>query len=170
MKLQKFVKILNHKPTMEELKIAGEFFKKYGKNIFSNNYILLALLEEKWSKQKRSKLLSLSWIIEMEIRREYRKEKTYFKNMLPLYRYFEDYMSEGCAFFGNWRVPFEEWEDLAKEQTDILKILIERNQLKSFRRTKIFFDFLKKCDKRTELLIEKKYLNEEELADPMGRA
>ena len=98
MKLQKFVKILNHKPTMEELKIAGEFFKKYGKNIFSNNYILLALLEEKWSKQKRFKLLSLSWVIEMEIRRECNKEKTYFKNMLPLYRYFEHYMGHGCDF------------------------------------------------------------------------
>ena len=59
----------------------------------------------------------------METDAQRRKGETHFDNILPVYRYFADYMNCGCAFFGNKRIPWEEWKDLAKEQVDILKIL-----------------------------------------------
>ena len=163
MKLQQFINVLDKSD-----EIAHTFFKKHGKNIFSNNYILFSLLKEKWNQKTLLKLFRLEEIIDFDLRREYNKEKTYFKNMLPLYRYFEHYMGHGCAFFGNRRLPFEEWEDLAKEQTDILKILIERNQLKSFKRTKIFHQFNAKCSQRVDLFEKKGYLHESDFDVPSG--
>ena len=163
MKLQQFIDILDKSD-----ETAHTFFKKYGKSVFINNYVLLSLLKKKWSKKNFIKLFTLRGIIEMEIRREYSKEKTYFKNILPLYRYFEDYMSYGCVFFCNWRIPFEEWEDLAKEQTDILKILVEKNQLKSFKRTNLNKEFGKKYRKRLDYFLKKGYITDYDLGAPSG--
>ncbi len=68
-------------------------------------------------------------------------------------------MFYGCSFFGSTRVPFEEWEDLAKEQMDILKILIEKNQLKSFKRTKLYREFGKKYRERLDYFRKKGYIH-----------
>ena len=163
MKLQKFIDILD-----EYGRVAIEFFKKNGKDIFTNDHLLLALMAEKWSRKKRLKLVRLGWIIDMEIDKQYCKEKTHFDNILLLYHYFADYISGGCAFFGSKRIPWEEWKDLAKEQDDILKTLVEKNQLKNFRRTKIFHKFADKCNERADLFMEKGHLQECDFDVPSG--
>ena len=152
MNTQKFINILDQKGI-----IASDFFEQHGRDIFINDKLLLALIKEEWGRKKWLKFIRVGWIIGMEIRREYGKEKTCFDNMLPIYRYFSDYMDCCCSFFGNKQVPFEEWEDLAKEQVDILKTLVEKNQLKSFRRTKLYLNFCDKYDKREEELVKKGY-------------
>ena len=154
MKLQQLVDIWD-KYDNSEL----DFFQKKGKNVLQSEQLLLKLLELKWSKQKRLKLVTLAWMIRCDIRARHFgfEEEIHFSNILPIYRYFEDYMSCCCAFFGNKQVPFEEWEDLAKEQVDILKMLVEKNQLKSFRRTKIYLEFCDKYEKREEELVKKGY-------------
>ena len=154
MKLQKFIDILD-----QYGRVAMEFLKKNRKDIFTNDHLLLALMAEKWSKKKHLKLVRLGWIITMDIGSEHFGGKRYF-DILPVYKYFADYMNCGCAFFGNKRIPWEEWKDLAKEQVDILKILVEKNQLKSFRRTKIYREFRKKYGDRIDLLKQKGYLSD----------
>ena len=155
MKLQKFISILDQSDI-----VAIEFFRKNGKDVFTNNHLLFALMEEEWSRKKNLKLFGLGWIIDMETDAQHRKGEIHFDNILPVYRYFADYMNCGCAFFGNKRIPWEEWKDLAKEQVDILKILVEKNQLKSFRRTKIYREFRKKYGDRIDLLKQKGYLSD----------
>ena len=163
MKLQKFIDILNQKK-----KIAGDFFEKHGTNIFTTDKLLSALLAEKWSEHKYFKLSSLGEIIRFDLGRKCEKKKFYFDNMLPMYCYFADYINCGCTFFSSKLIPFEEWEDLAKEQVDNLKILVEKKQLKSYRRTKIFREFGEKCSKRTDLFEKKGYLNEHDFIFPSG--
>ena len=162
MKLWKFIEILD-----EPDKIPLKFFRKHGKNVFIDNKLLLALMQEKWSKQTHCKLICLDWIITMDIGASHFGEKRCFE-ILPIYKDFSDYMSGGCSFFGNKRIPWEEWEDLAKEQVDILKILIEKNQLKSFRRTKLYREFRKKYGDRIDKFKEKGYLSDLDFNAPSG--
>ncbi len=152
MKIQKFIDILD-----EYGRVAIEFFKKTGKDIFTNDHLLLALMEEKWSRKKILKLFRLGWIIDMEIDTQCRKEKTHFDNILPIYRYFADYMNCGCAFFGDKRIPWEEWEDLAKEQVDLLQTLVEENKLEKFEDDKRYHAFCDKYEQREEELVKKGY-------------
>ena len=166
--VKEFIDILDQKGI-----VASEFFQYNGRDIFTNAKLLLALLEEKWSKQKRLKLVRLGWIIDMKIRKKYSGNrsdgKQNFDSILPIYRYFADYMNWGCSFFGNRRIPFEEWEDLAKEQVDNLKILVEKNQLKNYRRTKIELAFGEKYRKRLAFFEKVGYLNELDFMDaPSG--
>ena len=165
MKLQQFIDILDKSD-----ETVNAFFKKHRKNILQSERFLLELLKLKWNKKKRLKLVQLAWMIKCDLRTRYFKdgEETYFNSIPPLYRYFEHYMGHGCDFFANRRLPFEEWEDLAKEQTDILKILIEKNQLKSFKRTKIFRQFNAKCSQRVDLFEKKGYLQEHDFDVPSG--
>ena len=155
MKLQEFVDILD-----QDGIVASDFVKKKGKDIFKTDEFLLILLKKKMELKTWYKLTTLGWIIALEKRRIFCKEKTYFNNMLPVYSNFSEYMRGGCHFFGNKRIPWEEWKDLAKEQVDILKILVEKNQLKSFRRTKIYRGFRKKYSDRIDLLKQKGYLSD----------
>ena len=155
MKLRQFIDILD-----QYGRIAVIFFKNNGKSIFTKECLLLALMEEEWSREKTLKLFRLGWIIDMEMSAQRRKKKIHFNDILPVYCYFADYMNCGVAFFGDKRIPWEEWEDLAKEQVDILKILVEKNQLKSFRRTKIYREFRKKYKNRIDLLKQKGYLSD----------
>ena len=151
MKLWKFIEILD-----EPDKIPLKFFRKHGKNVFIDNKLLLALMQEKWSKQTHCKLICLDWIITMDIGASHFGEKRCFE-ILPIYKNFSDYMSGGCSFFGDKRIPWEEWEDLAKEQVDLLKILVKENKLEQFKDDKRYHDFCDKYQQREEELVKKGY-------------
>ena len=151
MKLWKFIEILD-----EPDKIPLKFFRKHGKNVFIDNKLLLALMQEKWSKQTHCKLICLDWIITMDIGASHFGEKRCFE-ILPIYKNFSDYMSGGCSFFGDKRIPWEEWEDLAKEQVDLLKILVKENKLEQFKDDKRYHDFCDKYQKREKELVKKGY-------------
>ena len=163
MKLQKFVDILD-----QDGIVASDFFEKEGIDVFKTDELLLMLLKESMESKTWYKLTTLGWIIALEKGRKCCKEKTYFDDILPVYSAFNEYIRGGCHFFGNKLIPWEEWEDLAKEQVDILKILIEKNQLKSFRRTKMFHEFADKCSKRADLFVKKGYLNDCDFDVPSG--
>ena len=162
MNLHKFIDILDQDV------IASKFFKKNGKDIFKNDKFLLILLKNKWNEKQWYKLRTLGWIIDLDRGRKVGKEKTYFDDILPVYCYFADYIRCCCAFFGDKRIPWEEWEDLAREQTDILKILVQKNQLKSFRRTKIYRQFGKKYGDRIDEFERKGYLSDIDFTVPSG--
>ncbi len=162
MNVQKFVDILDESDIT-----AVEFFKQHGKYIFTDDRLLLALMKEKWSEKKYRKCLTLAWIVGLGLGSGRFEEKKYF-DILSVYRYFYRYMFSGCKFFGGIRIPFEEWEDLAKEQVDNLKILIEKNQLKSFKRTKLDREFGKKYLERLDYFRKKGYIHPCYFEGPSG--
>ncbi len=153
MNVQKFVDILDESDIT-----AVEFFEQHGKYIFTDDRLLLAFMKEKWSEKKYLKCLTLAWIVGLGLSYGRFEDKKYF-DILSVYRYFYRYMFGGCKFFGDTLVPFEEWEDLAKEQMDNLKILIEKNQLKSFKRTKLDREFGKKYRERLDYFRKKGYID-----------
>ncbi len=143
-----------------------KFFKQNDRHIFTNDKVLLSLLNLKWSRKKREKLICLAWIIVSRLGDQDYKKK--YCDFLSIYKYFQEYIYSCCHFFGNKRIPWEEWEDLAKEQDEVLKILVAKGQLKSFRRTKNYQEFLKKYRKRLVLFEEKGYLHECDFDVPSG--
>ncbi len=147
MKLEKFIDILDKSNDR-----ITNYFRRYGKDIFTNDRLLSALLEEKWSKKKWHKLIALKWIIRFN-------DEIYKKpiDIISIYDYFYNYMNCGCCFFGNKHVPFKEWEGLAKEEVDILKILVQENKLRNFEKDKRYQVFYEKYDKREEELVKKGY-------------
>ncbi len=152
MKLQKFVNILD-----QDCIVASDFFEKHGRYIFENDKLLLALIKEKWSRKKFLKLFALGWIVAIDVGSPHSGEKRHFINILPVYVYLREYISSCCAFFGNKRIPWEEWEDLAKEQVELLEILIKENKLEQFADDKRYHDFCDKYDQREEDLVKKGY-------------
>ena len=114
-------------------------------------------MQEKWSKKKRRKLVTLSWVIFFidEICAPCNKKRSF--EILPIYKYFQQYMYGGCAFFGDKRIPWEEWKDLAKEQVDLLQTLVEENKLEKFEDDKRYHDFCDKYDLLEEKLFNKGY-------------
>ena len=87
----------------------------------------------------------------------------YFDNMLPIYRHFQEYMYE-VAYFGNKCIPFHEWEDLAKENVELLQNLIKEGKFGKHKKDKRYLDLGRKYLDRNEKLV-KKY---ERLAYPDG--
>ena len=133
MKLQKFIDVLDNKDD----KIAVRFFKRNGKDIFASTDLLMALISQKWSKKKWYRLYLLSWVLMYDMRCSNFSTKKIYNDILPVYRYFADYMCDACVLFKGKGIPFKEWKDLAKEETEMLNIFIQKNQLKEFRKTTI---------------------------------
>ncbi len=62
MKLKKFIDALDQ-PDL----FAIELYRKEGKDIFADDKLLLAVTGDKWSREKRLRLIYLAWIIGIEL-------------------------------------------------------------------------------------------------------
>ena len=152
MKLQEFIDILDQLPIP-----ALDFFKKNGKDIFKNNKLLLALMNLKWSKKKYDKLGILCWIIALDIGAPEYGGKNCFNGMLPIYGHFADCYDVTMTIGGSGGIPFEEYEDLAKEKTELLKTLVIENKLDKHENDPRVLAWAKKRAKRRKELIKKGY-------------
>ena len=164
--LQKFINILD-----QEEELNSSFFEQYGKYILKKVDLLIAVvMNQEWSEIKLDKLLCLSSIILSTIRSTYSGERE-TSGILPIYRYFQRYMftRSGCNFFGERRVPFKEWEDLAKEQDDLLKVLIKDHKLDQFRGEPRYIYWLQdRFSDRIDELIKKGYTDLQVMEVPSG--
>ncbi len=152
MKLKKFIDALD-----QIGRDAIKFFRKEGREIFADDKLLLAVTGDKWSREKRLRLIRLAWIVGIELGSRHKKEETHFGTILPVYDSFHDYMWGGGKFFGDKQVPFEEWSDLAKEQDDLLTLLIKENKLISFWEDKRYHDLCDKWEILADKLFKKGY-------------
>ncbi len=152
MNLQKFIDILDNKDSYT----ISRFFRKHGRDIFTNTDLLLALVNQKWSKKKWDRLGLVSWIVGANWSDRNKKDSPYSK-ILPIYGYLQEYMYDCCSGFGDKGVPWKEWKDLAKEQVDILTVLVKENKLKKFWKDKRHQAFGNRFDQRVEDLFNKGY-------------
>ena len=83
--------------------------------------------------------------------------------MLSIYEHFQEYMYE-VKYFGRKCIPFHEWEDLAKENAELLKTLIEEGKFGKHKKDDRYLDLGDKYLARNEELV-KRY---ERLAYPEG--
>ena len=150
MKLQEFINILDQSGIP-----ASDFFKKNGKEIFKTQNLLTALLNLKWSEKLYNKLGILSWIIRIDLGRPHYGGKRYF-HLIPIYKHFAIYINS-LSNYGDDAIPFKEWESLAKEEIELLKILVKENKLKDFEKDPRFNKIAKKRSKLTKALIKKGY-------------
>ena len=148
---QKFIDVLNE--SNSDTTIA--FYTKNKKDILSQVDLLCAVVNLKWSEKTHLKLWRLSWIIFSELQGRSFGEKKNF-DILPIYENFQEYMYE-VKYFGNKRIPFHEWEDLAKENADLLKALIQEGKFGKHKDDKRYLDLGGKYHNRNEELIKKGY-------------
>ena len=163
--LQKFIDILD-----QEEKLNLSFFDQYGRGILKDVRLLLALINEKWDHQKKKylRLASLSRIIFCAIRATYSGDRK-TSGILPIYECFQKYMYAGCSFLGNRSIPFKDWEDLAKEEDDLLKVLIKDHKLDQFRGDPRYIYWLQdRFSDRIDELIKKGYTDLQVMEVPSG--
>lgn len=123
---------------------------------FKNGEIISKLLEEKWSKKKYVICVRFAFNILCQLgERSFGYEASL--EVPPVYEHFQKYMYNCTLLENKPVVPFKEWEDLAKEKIDVLKILFEQNKLRHFKRCKIHDSFSAKYFQRIQDLLEKGY-------------
>ena len=144
------------------------FFDQYGEDIFKEVDLLLAVvMNESWSEKKRRKLLGLARLIFCAIGANYFVERKIY-GILPIYECFQKYVHDGCHFFGNRRIPFKEWKDLAKEEDDLLKVLIQENKLDQFEEDPRYIYFSRKILQHKEYLMKNGYFAQFYVRDSNG--
>ena len=158
--LQKFVDILG--PHRKD----DRFYEQYGKDVFKEIDLLLAvIMNKRWN---RKKLVSLASIIFHEMSSTYSGDRK-TSGILPIYECFQKYMYAGCSFLGNRSIPFKEWEDLAKEEDDLLKVLIKDHKLDQFRGDPRYIYWLQdRFSDRINELIKKGYTDLQVVEIPSG--
>ncbi len=123
---------------------AADFFDKNAKNLLKDDRFLRFLLKGRWSEKKYDRLSVLAWIIVTELNgwRAWGEEKHF--DVASVCEDFCDYMQSDCFYMGARGVPFEKWDDIAREKIENLKVFVENKQLKHHRRTKLWKGY---CDK-----------------------
>ena len=131
---------------------SSEAFEKYvlvhGKGTlmrYKKGEIISSILEEKWSRQKYSTCKRLAAAIFHELGGRHYEEGTHFY-VPKIYNDFREYMYTG-NLFANFQIPWKEWEDLAKEKIDLLKIFFEDGILGDEKKQKKYPAFKKYCKK-----------------------
>ena len=137
------------------------FYKKHGKDLFKTKDFLLEFLNLKWEGEKTwRQLISLEDIISSELCR--RKDKKYY-GMDPIYIYFQKYQRNGFSFgdrFGY--TPFNKEGDILREGWNLLKVLIQENKLKNYKKDP---RFQKLNSKLYDRLLEIEFKNTKKLAE-----
>ena len=126
---------------------------------YKNGEIISSILEKKWSEEKYVICIRLAATIFHELGGRHYEEGTHFY-VPKIYKEFQEFMYEDSVF-GSHQVPWEEWEDIAKDKLDMLKVFMDDNvfgEYKKYKNYKCFRDYCKKFDKRCDDLEDKGYI------------
>ena len=134
---QKFIDFLDEMNKNKNKTIA--FYMKNKKDILSQVDLLCAVVNLKWSEKTEIKLNILEYIISSELWRRFDGEKKHF-DILPIYRDFKHYQNKGFSFGDRFEyyTPFSQLEDILREKLDLLKVLIQENKLKNYKKDSRF--------------------------------
>ena len=112
---------------------------------YKKGEIISSILEEKWSEQKYDICFGLADVVSDELSGRHYEEGTHFY-VPKIYNDFREYMYTG-NLFANFQIPWKEWEDLAKEKIDLLKIFFGDGILGDEKKQKKYPAFKKYCKK-----------------------
>lgn len=127
-------------------------------------YMLLRnLLERDCALEEKFKSISrASFLIASELGGRHFGEPKIF-DVLPIQKSFQTYIYKWDRFFAK-DIPFSEWSDLAEEGLDLLKSLLDENNIESYESDDRYVQFMRKFVKRhEELRLNKGYDQPNEL-------
>jgi len=133
--LLKEKKLKGYEEEYEKDKRYKDKYKKCEKKVkalLKDRTALDLLLNEEWGRDQYEKLIAFAYLIEDQL--------YYFDNPDPVFSLFQKYMYHWEKPYCQ-AVPFEDWKDLAKKSVDLLKELIDKDQLEKFEKNKKYISF-----------------------------
>ena len=116
------------------------------KNIFSNTQLLFNILNNSPGQKKYNRLIRLSGIINRALSAQRYCDKTHFKNILPIYDFFQEYIINTCMGLRMeaWMWDYVNLSKFDQELYSLFTELIKKNQCNKYKTNTKYVQFIKK--------------------------